>query len=70
MLSKVDIPDSNTTIIWTPIFHLYLSGLWLGVDVRISKRHHVLKRDWTTCSEYDNYLRFNSNIIGWTYMTT
>ena len=24
MLSKVDIPDSNTTIIWTPIFEWYV----------------------------------------------
>ena len=28
---KIDVPNSNTTIIYTSI---YLSGMWLGVDLR------------------------------------
>ena len=30
-LAYVDMPKSNTTIIWD----LYLSGMWFGIDLRI-----------------------------------
>lgn len=31
--------------------HRYLSSVWLGVDLRTdTKRHHIFKSDWTTCS--------------------
>jgi hypothetical protein len=38
--------------------HLYLGGVWLGVN-EIPKRH-MLKGDWTTCSEFVNHPRCKS----------
>jgi hypothetical protein len=41
--------------------HLYLSGVWLGVDLSTDTRgHHVCKRDWTTCSKFVNLSKLNS----------
>ena len=37
----VDMPDYNTTIIWT---HIYMSGMWLGVDLKTdTKKDMCLK---------------------------
>ena len=45
------------------IRQLYLSGVWFSVDVRTDQ---VFKRDWITCSKYDNHSRLKRviNIIG------
>ena len=40
--------------------HLYLSGVWLGVDVRKNDQKDVFKWDWTTSSKYFNHFRLNS----------
>ena len=42
--------------------HLYLSGAWLGVDLRMDtkKEHNVFKRDQITCLKYVYYSRLNS----------
>ena len=40
--------------------HLYLSGVWLVVDLRTSsKKASCVTRDWTTCSEFVNHSRLN-----------
>jgi hypothetical protein len=28
---------------------LYLSGVWLGVDIRMNTKLHVCEKDWSTC---------------------
>ena len=45
--------------------HLYLSGVWLGVDLRHdTKKACVWKRDEVTVrSEFVNYSRFNNQHI-------
>ena len=45
-------------LIWLliSIEHLYLSGGWLGADLRTDTK----KRNWTTCSKFVNHARFNS----------
>ena len=35
---------------------------WVWFQERIPK-WHVLKRDWTTCSKYDNHFRFNNQHV-------
>ena len=34
---------------------LYLSGVGLGVNLRMDIERHVLKRDWTMCSRFVNF---------------
>ena len=38
---KVDVPKSNTTTIWTPIFEWYV--IWCRSKNWHQKRHHVIK---------------------------
>lgn len=42
------------------IVHLYLSGMWLYLAPRTDTKTHVLKKDRTMCSEYNNHSRFNN----------
>ena len=54
---KFSGPNSVTHPTQTPI---YLSGVWFGVDLRMdTKKHHVFKRDWTTCTTFINHSRLN-----------
>jgi len=55
---KVDHnPYSDTFLNQIPI-GLCLNDMWLGVAPGTDTRKiHVFERDWTTCSEYDNYTR-------------
>ena len=51
-------------LIWLLILnlgHLYLSNMWSGADPRINvPKRHVLEKDWTTCSKFDNHSRLSS----------
>ena len=47
--------------------HLYLSGMWVGVDLRIGIKKGLFKRDWTTCSKYASRSRPNSQLGGGLY---
>ena len=42
---------------------LYRSDMWLGVASRTDTKRYLFKRDWTTCSNYDTYSRFNNLYI-------
>ena len=53
---KVDMPKSNLTIIWA----LYVSGMWLGLDMRIGTKKTCVQRRLTTCSKYVNHCRLNA----------
>jgi hypothetical protein len=53
---EVDVPHSNTTIVWTPIFEWY--AIRHGSKNQ-TKHTYMFKRDWTTRSEYANHPRFN-----------
>ena len=39
----------------------YLSGMWLGVNLKMDIKRHWFTRDWTMCSAYANHSRFNSH---------
>ena len=52
----VDKSKFNIAIIW----HLYLSGMRLGVDLRMNIKRHIFKRDYTTCLKYANHSMLNS----------
>lgn len=45
------------------IRHLYLSTLWLHVGLRMDAKSHVSKRDWTMCSNFVKYSRFNVQML-------
>ena len=49
--------------------HLYLSGVWLGVNLRLyTKNRHVSnmwQEDWITWSEFANHSRFNDEHVNW-----
>ena len=58
------------------IKHLSLSDMWLArLQEQILERH-VFKKDWTTCSKYDNHSRLNNQHNwerrggGWGFNTT
>lgn len=39
----------------------YLGGVWLGVDLRMdTTKNMCFARDWTTCSWFVHYSRFNT----------
>ena len=57
---RVEMPKLNST----RIGHLYLSGMWVGVDLRIGIKKGLFKRDWTTCSKYASRSRPNSQLGG------
>lgn len=41
--------------------HVYVSGLWLGTNLKDKHREkYVLKKDWSTHLEFDNYFALNS----------
>jgi hypothetical protein len=54
------MPNSITYLNRTPI----VSGMWLGVAPRTDTKcvclGIVFKREWPTCSKYDNHSKFNS----------
>ena len=49
-------------LIWNMILkgQLYLSSVWLGVDLRMAPNRRVLKRDWIACLKFVNHSRCNS----------
>ena len=52
---NVDVPRSNTTIVWTPICE------WNAIrhgSKNWTIHSHRFKRDWSTRSEYANHTRF------------
>ena len=63
---EVDVPNSVTSLYWTPIFEWYV--------VRCASKNgyqkNMFRRDWTMCSKYENQYRLNTHKIGGTYMTT
>ena len=52
--NKVDIPNSVSDLKRTPIFG------WCMVGCESDTKGHMLKRDWTTCSEFVNHSRCKS----------
>ena len=51
---KVAMANWNTSIIRC----LYLSGMWLGVDLEVDTTIHVFERDRTMCPKYVKRSRF------------
>ena len=41
--NKVDVPDSVTSLNWSPLFEWHVGWFWL--QERLPKRHHVFQRD-------------------------
>jgi hypothetical protein len=47
------------------IGHLYLSGVLLGVDLRIdAKKASCVYRDWTKHSKFASHIKLNNSILG------
>ena len=46
------------------IRHPYLSGVWVGVNLRMDTGRYKLKRDWSTCLKIVNHSRLKVAIIG------
>ena len=55
------MPNSITYLNQTPEFERFV--VWCGSKNRKGKRH-VLERDWSACSKYDNHSRLNSQHNG------
>jgi hypothetical protein len=55
-------------LIWLLILdiHMYLSGVWLGMDLRmVTKKTFVFTiRIWTTCSKFVTHSKFSSQRNG------
>ena len=50
------MPNSVTYLNWMPMLEWYVvEGGFKYIYIR-----HMLKRDWTMCSNYDNYHRLNN----------
>ena len=58
LICKLDVPKSNIAIIWTPMFERYL--VRCGSKQTHTKKKHVVKIDWSTCSKYANHFILNS----------
>ena len=50
---KVDEPNLVVYLNWTPILEWYVISLWLQND--IYQKEHMLYKNHTTCSKYDNH---------------
>jgi hypothetical protein len=58
---KVDVPNLVVYLHLTPMID------WNVVRVSLQERipnRHVFKRDWTTCSKYDNHWRLDNQHQG------
>ena len=53
MSFEVDVPNSDTSLHWTPIFECLVvrCGSKNGYQ---KKKKRWFERDWTTCSKYNN----------------
>jgi hypothetical protein len=54
--SRYMCPILRKLIVWTPAFE---GGMWLDGGSKNRHKKHVSRRDWTTCSKYNNHSRLN-----------